>query len=90
MPQIVPFLIVVGKTIVADTLLGAVSRIALMTAVQFGLSKMNKPKTPQAAPDQGLELVKRIRTDHPIEVVVGETATPGNLMWWGVRGTDNE
>jgi len=59
-------------------------------ALTYGLGKLNKPKTPQAAPDQGLELFKRIRTDHPIEVLFGETATPGSLMWWGVRGTDNE
>ena len=82
--------IIAGKYLVAQTLIGTIARIALMTALQYGLSKMNKPKSPQAAPDQGLELVKRIRTDHPIEVLVGEMATPGNLMWWGIRGTKNE
>jgi len=90
MPQIVAPLIVATKIIAANAILSAIATSVASAALTYGLGKLNKPKTPQAAPDQGLELFKRIRTDHPIEVLFGETATPGSLMWWGVRGTDNE
>ena len=90
MPQLVAPLIVATKIIAANAILSAIATSVASAALTYGLGKLNKPKTPQAAPDQGLELFKRIRTDHPIEVLFGETATPGSLMWWGVRGTDNE
>jgi hypothetical protein len=87
MPQaIVSFAIIAFKIIASNVILTALATSAL----SYGLSKIFKPKSPQAAPDQGLDLVKRIVTDHPIEVMFGEMATPGNLMWWGVRGADNE
>lgn len=86
MPTIVNALIIVGKIIASNVILSAVAT----TALSFGLQSLFKPKSPQSGKDQGLELTKRITTEHPIEVLFGEVATPGSLMWWGVRGTDNE
>lgn len=86
MSTIVNFLIVVGKIIASNVILSTVAT----TALSFGLQSLFKPKSPQSGKDQGLELTKRITTEHPIEVLFGEIATPGNLMWWGIRGTDNE
>ena len=86
MPTIVNALIIVGKIIASNVILSAVAT----TALSFGLQSLFKPKSPQSGKDQGLELTKRITTEHPIEVLFGEVATPGSLMWWGIRGTDNE
>ena len=86
MPTIIKALIIVGKIIQSNVILSAVA----ITALNFGLQSLFKPKSPQSGKDQGLELTKRITTEHPIEVLFGEVSTPGNLMWWGIRGTDNE
>jgi hypothetical protein len=80
---------VVGAFLTANTLTGMIVRTVLLTAAQIGLSRTKKPKQ-QHQPDQGLELTKRIVVDHPIEVLFGETATPGSLSWWGIRGTNND
>ena len=76
----------VTVAIAAGGIVGTLARTALYVVADLLLSKP-KGKTP---PDEGLELRKRIATDHPIEVLFGETATPGSLQWWGIRGDDNE
>ena len=70
------FATAVGKTILF------VAGLALSLALRprIDLSEQDTP---------GQELKVRFQTDHPITVLVGQTATAGHVVWANTRGADN-
>jgi hypothetical protein len=73
----------VKGALAAQTIWGAIARAVAMTAVQIGINKVfgSRPDTGQSSvPDTALPTSLRFQTDHPIEILFGQFATPGSAV----------
>ena len=75
--------------------LGATATFALEIGVAVGLTflaKKLRPKTKSAESAQaerGVQVGLQISTNPPRQVIIGECATGGSLVYWQLSGTDN-
>ncbi|TGY87365.1 hypothetical protein E5163_14955 [Marinicauda algicola] len=99
MPQIVPAVVgafvkfgtvVASKGLISGLVGTALGKFIISTAISVGLSILTRPRIDLSEQDTpGQELKVRFQTDHPITVLVGQTATAGHCVWANSRGTDN-
>jgi len=69
----------------------AVLQVGLAVGLSFAATKLRpKVKNAKADTQSGVRLGLQIDTNPPRQVIIGETATSGSLVYWQLSGTDNK
>jgi hypothetical protein len=68
----------------------AIAQIAVGIGLSFAAKKLTgKKKAASDTSPGGVRLGLQIDTNPPRQVIIGEAATPGSLVYWQLSGTDN-
>lgn len=69
----------------------AVIEVGLAVGLSYAATKLRpKQKSAKASDQGGIRLGLRVDTNPPRQVIIGEAATSGSLVYWQLSGTDNK
>lgn len=88
MPFLAP-LIAVGLGVGGSALAVSAIQVGLAVGLSYAATKL-RPKQKGARAPGGVRLGLRIDTNPPRQVIIGEAATSGSLVYWQLSGTDNK
>lgn len=88
MPFIAPL---IAGAIGVGAIGAAVIEVGLAVGLSYAATKLRpKQKSAKSADPGGIRLGLRVDTNPPRQVIIGEAATSGSLVYWQLSGTDNK
>jgi len=89
MPFLVPLIAPALVGTLGGALLGTALQVGAGLALSYAATKL-RPKQKGATAPGGVRLGLRIDTNPARQVIIGEAATSGSLVYWQLSGTDNK